>query len=377
MVYRYESDEDAFMEYPEPGSDRSGLGAGPPPPAGPSPSRFPTPSLPRANRVVLPSAEPEPVRAAIPAPPPPDEQQPYAQAQPYAPVQSTPPVEPSTPAGPPATAEPSMPVGLPAPRRGGGRLWQVLVGGAAVLVLLALCGLAAAALIDERDQTPQATSTGQPEVAESAGAEAHDLDSRDTDQAPLTAKEVFPGKQLVVADGQPAYRVLKTHSSASCAVAATGEVADLLVRLGCNQVVRATLRTPDGDLLVTTGLFNLTDRNSAERARDRIRLMLDERQGRFRGMAADDDSEAVATAPARVGWQVRGHYLAYAVVARADGGAIRSGDTKAREVLFDMIELHLNRGVLERRADGGTAGQPTDEGADRTGSQDGGELPGE
>ncbi|MEU5948281.1 hypothetical protein ABZ793_22365 [Micromonospora sp. NPDC047465] len=278
----------------------------------------------------------------------------------------------------PVAVEAPVAAERPVPQRGGGgRLWQVLVGGAAVLVLLALCGLGAAALLVERDQTPQTTPTGQPQVAESAEAGAHDLDSRDTDQAPLTAKELFPGTQLVVADGQPAYRVLKTHSSASCAVAATGEVADLLVRLGCNQVVRATLRTPDGDHLVTAGLFNLTDHASAERARDRIRQMLDERQGRFRGMPADKGTEAIATAPARVGWQVRGHYLAYAVVVRADGGTIRSGDTKAREILFDMIELHLNQGVLERRADGGTAGQPTDEGADRTGTQDGSDLPGE
>ncbi|MER7331271.1 MULTISPECIES: hypothetical protein [unclassified Micromonospora] len=280
----------------------------------------------------------------------------------------------------PVTVEAPGVAERPVPQRGGGgRLWQVLVGGAAVLVLLALCGLGAAALLVERDLTPRATPTDQPQVAESAGAEAeaHDLDSRDTDQTPLTAKELFPGTQLVVADGQPAYRVLKTHSSASCAVAATGEVADLLVRLGCNQVVRATLRTADGDHLVTAGLFNLTDRASAERARDRIRQMLDERQGRFRGMAADNDTQAMATAPARVGWQVRGHYLAYAVVVRADGETIGSGDTKAREILFDMIELHLNRGVLERRADGGTASQPTDEGADRTGTQDGGGLPGE
>ncbi|MGK5523244.1 hypothetical protein ACSNN9_28355, partial [Micromonospora sp. URMC 107] len=256
------------------------------------------------------------------------------------------------------------------PRGGGGRLWQVVVGGAAVLALLALCGLGAAALLAERDRTPQAAPTAQPESAE---VEAQALDSRETDQAPLTAKELFPGKQLVVADGEPAYRVLKSQSSASCAVAATGEVADLLVRLGCTQVVRATLQTPDGDHLVTTGLFNLTDRANAERARDRIRLLLDEREGRFRGMAADADSAAIATAPARVGWQVRGHYLAFAVVVRSDGETIRSGDTKAREILFDMIELHLNRGVLERRADGGTAGQPTDEGAGDTGTQDGGE----
>ncbi|MEH1100551.1 hypothetical protein [Micromonospora sp. CPCC 205561] len=361
MVYRYESDEDEFMEYPEPGSDRSVLGAGPPPPAGPSPSRFPTPSLSRGDRLALPSTGPETIREAADVPPPAAQPETYSQLRPHA--QSHERVPP--PAAPAAA------------RRGGGRLWQVVIGGAAVLALLALCGLSAAALLVERDETPQATPTAQPTVAESADAEAHDLDSRDTDQAPLTAKELFPGKQLAVADGEPAYRVLKTHSSASCAVAATGEVADLLLRLGCNQVVRATLRTPDGEHLVTAGLFNLTDRANAERARDRIRQSLDEREGRFRGMAADEESEAVATAPARVGWQVRGHYLAYAVVARSDGEAIRSGDTKAREILFDMIELHLNRGVLERRADGGTAGQPTDESTNRTGTQDGGELPGE
>ncbi|MEW2375613.1 hypothetical protein AB0883_05825 [Micromonospora sp. NPDC047812] len=362
------------MEYPEPGSDGSVLGAGPPPPAGPSPSRFPTPSLPRASRVALPSAAPEPVRAAARVSPPPPAHvrapvEAQSPAQPPAPVEP-PPVQPPMPVEPPPPVEPPMSAGR-SQRGGGGRWWQVVVGGAAVLALLALCGLGAAALLAERDGTPQTAPTSQPETAESADVEAQALDSRDTDQAPLTAKELFPGKQLVVADGEPAYKVLKSQSSASCAVAATGEVADLLVRLGCTQVVRATLRTPDGAHLVTTGLFNLTDRANAERARDRIRLLLDEREGRFRGMAADEDSAAIATAPARVGWQVRGHYLAYAVVARSDGETIRSGDTKAREILFDMIELHLNRGVLERRADGGTAGQPTDEDAGDTGTQDG------
>ncbi|MEU8297509.1 hypothetical protein AB0C04_09505 [Micromonospora sp. NPDC048909] len=335
MVYRYESDEDDFVEYPEPGSDLSPLGAGPPPPAGPSPSRFPTPSLPRANRLALPASEPAPVRHEPPVAPP----RPEVYTAP-------PPVEP------------------PAPERarsggGGGRLWQVLIGGAAVLVLLALCGLGAAALLVDRSPEPQNTPSQQAGANPSPEPAQHHLDSRDTDQAPLTAKEVFAGKELVVTDGEPAYPVLKTHSSGSCAVAATDEVADLLVRLGCSQVVRATLRSPGGEYLVTTGLFNLTDRASAERARDRIRELLDERQGRFRGMAVDDDTKALTTAPARVGWQVRGHYLAYALVARADGETIRSGDTAVREILFDMIELHLNRGVLERRADGGTASQPT------------------
>ncbi|MET7971048.1 hypothetical protein [Micromonospora sp. NPDC005305] len=399
MVYRYESDEDAFLEYPRPGSDPSVPGDAAAPPAGPSPSRFPTPSLPPPVRPTRPAVD----AARAPAPPapapapsrpaPPREPAPVPQPTPAVPAPAPPVPQPTPAAAPeptpaaapqPATSTAADPVvrttdpleDLTRPRRAdrrrGGRAWQVLIGGAAVLMLLALTGLGVAALLEDRTATPPASQqSSQPVVEQSAAADGTDLDSRDTDQAALTAKEVFPGQQLVVADGQPAYRVLKTHSSGSCAVAATGEIADLLVRLGCNQVVRGTLRSPDGDHLLTAGLFNLTDVASAQRARDRIRPMLDERQGRFRGMAASEDTEAVATAAARVGWQIRGHYLAYCVVTRADGERIGSGDTKARDILYDMIEVYLNRSVLERRASGGTASQPTDGPSEGTAGQDG------
>ncbi|MGC1213670.1 MAG: hypothetical protein WA890_20690, partial [Micromonospora sp.] len=245
---------------------------------------------------------------------------------------------------------------------GAGRTWQVLIGGAAVLVLLALCGLVAASLIRNRPTTPQAAEPSrQTSVDQSAAADSVDLDSRDTDQLALTAREVFPGTSVAAVVGQPAYPVLRTQSSGSCAVAASGEVADLLVRLGCNQVVRATLRTPDGSHLLTAGLFNLTDTASAERARDRIRQLLEGRRGRLLGMAAGDDTAAAATAAARVGWQVRGHYLAYCVVTRADGQRIDATDAKAREILYEVIELYLNRGVLERRANAAAASRPTAE----------------
>ncbi|MGS2613714.1 hypothetical protein ACVCAH_04165 [Micromonospora sp. LZ34] len=349
------------------------------PPPEPVSPRDPVPAVepPRAE-TYAPAAPVDPPGGYAPAPP----VDPPGGFTPAAPVDPPGSYAPAPPVDPPGSYAQSQPAEPPRARRGGGRMWQVLIGGAAVLVLLALCGLGAAALLmDRTGGDPQPEASNQPGVAQSAAPEADHLDSRDTDQAPLTAKELFPGKQLVLGEGQPAYQVLKTHSSASCAVAATDEIADLLVRLGCSQVVRATLRTPDGDHLVTTGLFNLTDRASAERARDQIRQMLDEQQGRFRGMAADAGTEAMASAPARVGWQVRGHYLAYAVVARADGEAIRSGDTAVREILFDVIELHLNQGVLERRADGGVAGQPTAGGTDDgTGADNGAgqdELPGD
>ncbi|SCE78241.1 hypothetical protein GA0074695_1075 [Micromonospora viridifaciens] len=247
----------------------------------------------------------------------------------------------------------------------------MLIGGAAVLVLLALCGLAVATLLQNQTDTPPATlPSNQPVVEQSATAEGRDLKSRDTDQLALTVKEVFPGRSLAVSNGG-SYRVLKAEASSNCAVAATGEIADLLTRLGCNQVVRATLRSADGDYLLTAGLFNLTDEASAQRARDRIRQMLDERQGRLQGMTAGDDTEAVAEAAARVGWQVRGHYIAYCLVTQADGERISSTDAKTREILYDMIEVHLNRGVLERRANGGVTTQPTAGPSDDTASQAG------
>ncbi|RQW87205.1 hypothetical protein DKL51_26355 [Micromonospora globispora] len=155
--------------------------------------------------------------------------------------------------------------------------------------------------------------------------------------------------------------MLRTESSGSCTVAASGEIANLLVRLGCSQVVRATLRSPDGTHLLTAGLFNLTDVASAERARDRVRELLEGRQGRLLGMAVGDDTATVATAAARVGWQVRGHYLAYCVVTRADGQRINATDATAREILYEMIEVYLNRGVLERRANAEVASRPTAE----------------
>jgi hypothetical protein len=269
---------------------------------------------------------------------------------------TTPPPQPATPgAGGPALRA-VEPLGLFGAGRQEwqrrGRGWQALVGGSAIVVLLALCGVAVATLVQDTTGTLQAGPSGGPTAERSATAAGADLDSRDTDRVALTAEEVFPGRQLVVSDGEPAYEVLKTSSSGSCAVAASGEIAELLDRLGCSQVVRATLRSADGGYLLTAGLFNLTDAAGAEGARDRIRQLLDERRGRFRGMATGYDTQAVAQAAAQVGWQVRGHYLAYCLVTRADGERIAAGDAEVRDILYDVIERYLNRGVLERRANG-------------------------
>ncbi|MEH1012155.1 hypothetical protein V6U90_03385 [Micromonospora sp. CPCC 206060] len=241
-------------------------------------------------------------------------------------------------------------------RTGHRRSRGAIVATAALLVLVAGSAVTVPLLIgNSRTPDPAPPAAAPPTDPIFGDVMPDDLQSRTVDPQPLTAKEVFPARDLVVTDGGPAYRVLKTHSSASCGVAATGAINDLLKQLGCNQVVRGTLRTPDGTYLMTAGLFNLADRDGAEQARDRIKSLVDRREGRFQGMPAGRGTEAVARSSARVGWQAQGHYLAYCVVARADGKSIRSGDQTTRNILTDLLEGHLRQGVLARRVGTGTA----------------------
>ena len=128
--------------------------------------------------------------------------------------------------------------------------------------------------------TPSARA---PLASADPGRPAHrGLASRDADPAPLTVGEVF-GAPSVDAGTGPGYEVLRTQERRDCTVAATGEIGDLLDRFGCSQVVRATLRSPDGERLATAGVFNLTDRAGAVRADERIKVLLGQGRGRFPG----------------------------------------------------------------------------------------------
>ena len=161
---------------------------------------------------------------------------------------------------------------------------------------------------------------------------------------------MFPAEQIVIDPAEPAYQVLRTETATDCATAASGEINGLLAELGCSQVVRGTLRSPTGGYLVTAGLFNLADATGADWAHQEIKPIVDGDKGRFQGLAAGKGTEALTLASAQVGWHVRGHFLAFCVIAKSDGTAIGDDDPYARQILFDLIELHLRGGVLERRA---------------------------
>jgi hypothetical protein len=225
------------------------------------------------------------------------------------------------------------------------RIWQVTTSGLSVLALLAVCGLSSYFIVADERQGRDAHASGA-----APAPVFRDISSRDVDPAPLTPAEVFPGREVRIEPAEPPYRVLKTQAAGRCRTAASGAIGALLDDLGCSQVVRGTLRSPTGGYLVTAGAFNLGDVTGAEWAHERIKPLVDREKGRFAGLVAGRGTEAIALSSAQVGWHVRGHYLVYCVIARADGRTISGRDAYAKRILFDMIELHLRGTVLEKRA---------------------------
>jgi hypothetical protein len=215
-----------------------------------------------------------------------------------------------------------------------------------VVALLSVCGLSSFFIVADERQGRDAIASG----AAPPTAVPRDIGSREADPEPLSAAEVFPGEELAIDPTQPAYRVLRTSAGKDCRRAAAGRVAGLLRELGCTQVVRGTLRSSDGQYLVTAGVFNLSDVEGAEWAREKIKPMVEAGQGRFHGLLAGRGTEAIALSSAQVGWHVRGHYLVYCVVARADRKPIADGDQRVGQILTDLLETHLRGTVIERRA---------------------------
>jgi hypothetical protein len=214
-----------------------------------------------------------------------------------------------------------------------------------VLVLLAACGLGTYLIVkDERNGPANARASIQPSV------QKRDISSRDVDPAPLTEAEVFPSPTIVAAPDEPPYQVLKTQTAPDCKGAATDDLGKLLVDSGCSQVVRGTLKSPNGVYLITAGIFNLKDEASANQAHESIKPIVDGQKGRFTGLLAGQGTEAIVRAPAHLGWNVKGHYLAYCVIARLDGRPFATGDGFPQQIIFDLVETHLRDRVIGARA---------------------------
>jgi hypothetical protein len=172
---------------------------------------------------------------------------------------------------------------------------------------------------------------------------------------------VFPNPKIVAVAGDPPYQILKTQIAADCTVAAADDLGKLLVQQGCNQVVRATMKSPTGDYLITAGLFNLTDQTSAETAFNGVKPIIDAQKGRFVGMSVGPNTgtDAIVRAPTQLGWNFRGHFIAYCVIARTDGQAFASSDQTPNQITFDIVETYLEGTIIGKRSTVPDASSPS------------------
>lgn len=225
------------------------------------------------------------------------------------------------------------------------RRWQLALATIGALVLVTVCGLGSFLIMEDEKQGADA------QAAEPAPtAVARDISTRAADPAPLTAKEVFPTAKITIPGTPEAYQVIKTQATKDCRVAADAALRKLITSLKCSQVVRATLYSPTKEYLVTGGVLNLETAAGAQQAKDKLQSMVDQNTGRFLGFVAGKQTEPLALSATHVGWDIRGHYLTYCLIARADGREFADNDPYARQILYDIVELHLLNTVLEKRA---------------------------
>ncbi|MCP2325592.1 hypothetical protein HDA40_004099 [Hamadaea flava] len=223
--------------------------------------------------------------------------------------------------------------------------FKASLAGLAALVLLMVCGFGSWQILRDEQAGTRATAN-EPKPT----ALPRDIGTREADPRPLTSAEVFPGRQLSIDPAQPAYQLIGAQNQVNCKNAADGGIAALVAGLGCSQVVRATLRSPTRDYLVTGGVFNLATTDAAKTAYDRIKQIVDNRQGRFKGYVPTNAAKPLALASTHLGWDYRGHFLVYCVIARADGKDFADGDPYAQQILYDVIEMHLLGTVVQKRS---------------------------
>src|SRR6266545_3441442 len=193
-----------------------------------------------------------------------------------------------------------------------------------------------------------ATGRARPAPARRLGAAracgtARHISNRAADPAPLTEAELFPGKAV------GGYPLVKTQATPDCAGVAIGEPAKILAGAGCTQMVRATLLSPDKVYVVTAGLVNLESEDRAQQANEGIRTAVGAQKGRFTGFVVSGVSEVFTTAATQLGWDVRGHFLGYCVVARADGKPLDGNDPGGRRIIDDLVEKYLIGTVVQAR----------------------------
>jgi len=227
--------------------------------------------------------------------------------------------------------------------------WRALLTVIGVIAVLAVCGMSSWLIVLDEQKGVQAQGNASPKPS----MIPVDISSRELDPKPLTVAEVFPNDTIIIDPSKPneAYKIIAKQEQADCRTSTKGEVSTLIQGLGCSQVIRATMRSPS-EFLVTGGILNLDTVASAEKAWESIRGMVATQKGGFLGYApiSDKTTRPLVLAATVVGWNMKGHYLAFCVIARSDGKEIPDRDPFASQIMYDIVEIYLKGQILEARA---------------------------
>ncbi|GAA3450049.1 hypothetical protein [Dactylosporangium matsuzakiense] len=225
--------------------------------------------------------------------------------------------------------------------------WIAMLSVIAVLVVLSACGVGTWFILKDEKNGPDSAKSGQ-----TSAPKKRDISSRAVDPKALTEAEVFPQNSIVAVPNEPPYVILATKASNDCKVAATEELATLLAGAGCTEVVRATLKSPNEEYLITAGIFNVTSEQVAAKTFDGIKPIVDGQKGRFAGMSvgAGTGTDALVRAPTQLGWNYKGHFITYCVIARVDGNNFAQGDPYPNQITYDIVETYLDNGIIENRS---------------------------
>ena len=111
-----------------------------------------------------------------------------------------------------------------------------------------------------------------------------------------------------------------------------------------DRLTRVPLAPPE-----VAGILNLRDATTATKALDDIKNTIDAAKGRFNGLSGGGATDIIARAPTQLGWDARGHYLVFCVIARADGAAVDPNSPGVTQLTRDMIQNYLEGVVLHAR----------------------------
>jgi hypothetical protein len=220
--------------------------------------------------------------------------------------------------------------------------WMITISVLSVAVVLATCGFGSWLLLKEDN-----TVVG--DVAVAPSVQKRDITSREVDNVPLTAADVFPSPEIIVDPNYPPYRQIgEVQASEDCKVAARDAVRAAVTNAMCSQVIRASFSTPDNKYFVTAGILNLPDVTVAAALATEIKGLVEAGQGALTGYISDPNVNlALNRAAPNLAWEVRGHFLVYTVIVRVDSSDIELGDPGAEVIVYDMLKMYLRDTVLD------------------------------